>query len=289
MNFLNDGHQSKFTPHIILILLFGVVFMLIGQIGGMIVFDIIKYYIDLNYIVYDILMLILSFIFIDIVLYIYMKFVEKRMFSTLGFYKENRLFHFFKGFFIGALLFSTIILILFLTNHIRLDKNPTILTGYKAILPVVLIIPGWIIQGGTEEILTRGWILQTVNARYNKYVALIASSAFFGIMHLGNDSVSTIAIINIILMGLLFSVYSIKTNNIWGACGMHASWNFVQGNIFGLEVSGNNLFKYSLFKFNVNGNELITGGHFGPEASIISTAVITLFILYLIYKKKKAI
>ncbi len=285
MNFLTDANQSKFKPNIILVLILSVLFLFVGQIIGLKTLHFITSSVNLPYALNDFLMLSLSFIFISIIVFLYIKFIEKRPVFTIGFYKENKLKHFLKGFLIGGLLFSIIIFLLFITNHISLDRNPNILTGYKALLPVLIIIPGWIIQGSTEEILTRGWLFQAINTRYNKYIALSGSSIFFGLMHMGNNSVSTIAIINIILVGVLFSIYTMKTNNLWGACGMHASWNFVQGNIFGLEVSGNNLFKYSIFKFNVNGNEIITGGSFGPEASIITTIIIVISIIYFINNK----
>ncbi|NLY09286.1 MAG: hypothetical protein GXZ11_05240 [Tissierellia bacterium] len=78
------------------------------------------------------------------------------------------------------------------------------------------------------------------------------------------------------------------TDNLWYAAAAHGAWNYMQGTIFGQNVSGNNL-GGSLLKFDIVGkNQLILGGAFGPEASLVTIVIlIVASIMYLYYWKKK--
>ena len=127
--------------------------------------------------------------------------------------------------------------------------------------------------------------MNVLGARYNIALGLIISSTLFGALHLGNENVNYVALLNIILVGILFGLYVIKTNDLWGACGMHSAWNFAQGNLFGFEVSGINTSVGSLIDLNLTGSNFISGGQFGPEAGIAATIVLItgIFIVYRIY------
>ena len=129
--------------------------------------------------------------------------------------------------------------------------------------------------------------MNILGARYNINIGLFISSVLFGLLHLFNPNVNIVAILNIILVGYLFGLYVIKTNDLWGACGMHSAWNFAQGNLFGFEVSGLNVSVGSLFDFNLNGNSLISGGVFGPEAGLASTIILIMGIAFILLLDRK--
>ena len=129
--------------------------------------------------------------------------------------------------------------------------------------------------------------MNVLGARYNIGIGLFISSTLFGLLHLTNPNVSFIAVINIILIGIFYGLYVIKTNDLWAVCGMHSAWNFAQGNLFGFEVSGINVEVSSLMDLNLVGNDFISGGIFGPEAGIASTVVLLISIGILIYLDKK--
>ncbi len=78
-----------------------------------------------------------------------------------------------------------------------------------------------------------------------------------------------------------------KSNDLWAVCGMHTAWNFAQGNIFGFEVSGINVGVSSLIDLNLVGNNVISGGVFGPEAGLVATFVLlaSIIIVLKLYKK----
>ena len=128
-----------------------------------------------------------------------------------------------------------------------------------------------------EEILFRGVIFRFIDERWNMWVALLVSALLFGFMHISNDNAtwwSSLAIA--IEAGLLLGAAYKWSGTLWVPIGIHWAWNYTQGNIFGLAVSGANT-NETILATTVNGPDIITGGAFGPEASII-TVILGIFI-----------
>ena len=123
-----------------------------------------------------------------------------------------------------------------------------------------------------EEMILRGVIFRWIDERWNTGVALLISAILFGWMHISNDNAtwwSSLAIA--IEAGLLLGAAYKWSGTLWVPIGIHWAWNYVQGNIFGLAVSGMNT-GTTMLVTTANGPDIITGGAFGPEASIISVA-----------------
>ena len=121
-----------------------------------------------------------------------------------------------------------------------------------------------------EEMIFRGVIFRWIDERWNTWVALLISALLFGWMHISNDNAtwwSSLAIA--IEAGLLIGAAYKWSGSLWVPIGIHWAWNYTQGNIFGLAVSGNDA-GTTLLATTVNGPDIITGGAFGPEASIIA-------------------
>lgn len=235
----------------------------------------------------SLLITLFSFVFISLLVFFRVKVIEKRSFSSIGFNKNNWLKKYSLGFLIGLAMMSIIVLILLPFGYITIEKNPIQPVGVSAIASVLVILFGWIIQGATEEIVTRGWLLNILSTKYNIGVGLLISSTLFGLMHLTNPNVNYIAVINIILVGLFYGLYVIKTNDLWAVCGMHSAWNFAQGNIFGFKVSGLDVSVGSLIDLNLVGSDFVTGGIFGPEAGITATFILLASIGILLFIDKK--
>ena len=235
----------------------------------------------------SLLITLFSFVFISLLVFFRVKVIEKRSLSSIGFNKNNWLKKYSLGFLIGLAMMSIIVLILLPFGYITVDKNPIQPVGVSAIASVLVILFGWIIQGATEEIVTRGWLLNVLSTKYNIGVGLLISSTLFGLMHLTNPNVNYIAVINIILVGLFYGLYVIKTNDLWAVCGMHSAWNFAQGNIFGFKVSGLDVSVGSLIDLNLVGSDFVTGGIFGPEAGITATFILLASIGILLFIDKK--
>ena len=286
---INSYKNEKKSPNFIWAIILSLIFMYGGSLIGSLAT--VPLYLALlnvplffnNQDLLSLLITLFSFAFISLLVFFRVKVIEKRSLSSIGFNKNNWLKKYSLGFLIGLVMMSIIVLILLLFGYITVEKNPIQLVGISAISSILVILFGWIIQGATEEIVTRGWLLNVLSTKYNIGVGLLISSTLFGLMHLTNPNVNYIAVINIILVGLFYGLYVIKTNDLWAVCGMHSAWNFAQGNIFGFEVSGLDVSVGSLIDLNLVGNNVITGGAFGPEAGIISTFILLVSIGILLF------
>ncbi len=157
----------------------------------------------------------------------------------------------------------------------------------QSLIFVVAIIPFWILQGGTEELVTRGWLFPAVSAKSNIFIGILISSALFGALHLFNPGVTVLSIVNIILDGIFACFLMLKYDNMWVLAGMHGAWNFVQGNIYGIQVSGQGASTSILNYSSQSSVDLLSGGAFGAEGSIFATIVLIGCIAYLYWSLKK--
>lgn len=156
-------------------------------------------------------------------------------------------------------------------------------TGTRIDILIQLIT--FISVGFTEEYLCRGFIQHHL-LRFGPYTALIVTSIIFGLLHFSNPGVTVFAIINIILAGCFMGSVMYAFNSIHAAVGVHITWNWVQGAVFGIPVSGTDVSGY-FSTVVTNGNQIVTGGKFGVEGSIactIVTLILTLVFLRMAYK-----
>jgi len=108
-----------------------------------------------------------------------------------------------------------------------------------------------------------------------------------GKMHLGNSGVTVIAVINLILFGVFAAVVMIKQGNIWIVAGIHSMWNFVQGNLFGIQVSGLAKQNSVLSSDLIQDKAVINGGTFGLEGGLAVMIVLLIAIGVVLYKTSK--
>jgi hypothetical protein len=135
--------------------------------------------------------------------------------------------------------------------------------------------------GWNEELLSRGYHLQTMASGTNLFWGVILSSAAFGIFHIQNPSANWVSTAGIFLAGVYLAYGYLRTRQLWLPIGLHIGWNFFEGVVFGFRVSGLNI--YALTRITVHGPELWTGGAFGPEAGFIVLPALILgaFLIYL--------
>ena len=205
--------------------------------------------------------------------WLFQKFVNREPFTSIGLefsgYKDD----FVSGLFLGVGLIVLGFGTLYIFNFLSVASIQFSLIDqlfYLSLFAVVSL---------NEEIAIRGYILQNLSRSFNKYIALVLSSLVFMIMHIGNPNMSAVPLFNLFLAGLLLGVYCIHKNNLWFPIGAHITWNYFQGPVLGFEVSGNDV--DSIFIQSLNGSELITGGEFGFEGSIILTTFMIIGIIYL--------
>jgi hypothetical protein len=288
-----EAKKSKVLLNIVFAMIMAFMFIQVGMLLGTIVVHLIIALLVANGILaqnkelFTLLEHSFSFGFILLSVFFWVKFIEKRKIISMGFYKESWIKKYITGILIGLGLMSTVVLILFMLGDITVETKSLQPVGMAALINIPIIFIGWLIQGATEEVVTRGWLMNVLGAKYNITVGLVTSALLFGALHLMNPSINYIALLNIILVGIFFGLCVIYTNSLWLVCGIHGAWNFAQGNLFGFAVSGNKAGAGTLIDLNLVGNTNITGGEFGPEAGLVCSFVLLAATLILLLLKKK--
>ena len=205
--------------------------------------------------------------------WIFQKFISKEKFISIGLDFINYKNDFYQGLAVGTGLISIGFFTLIILNLTSIDLT------YFSIYDQIFYFFLFIVVSLNEEIAIRGYILHNLSQSFNKYIALIISSFVFMGMHLGNPNIGVLPLMNLFLAGIFLGVYRIHKNNLWFPIGAHLMWNYLQGPIYGFEVSGNKI--NSLFEQKLNGHEILTGGNFGYEGSIILTVflIISIFLM----------
>lgn len=134
----------------------------------------------------------------------------------------------------------------------------------------------------SEELLCRGYMQGLIKHRYGLRAAVWIPSLLFALLHLGNPGIlaTPLPLLNIFLVGIFFAMTREITGGLWFPIGFHLTWNFVQGNVFGLAVSGTE--GGSLMTSEVQGHPVISGGSFGAEGSLLTTIILLLACLFVL-------
>jgi membrane protease YdiL (CAAX protease family) len=143
----------------------------------------------------------------------------------------------------------------------QFDSLNVVVTSVLAFF-IIFIFVGW-----NEELLSRGYHLQTLASGINLFWGVVISSAVFGLLHLGNPNATWVSAAGIFFAGIYLAYGYTRTKQLWLSIGLHIGWNFFEGVVFGFPVSGLDI--YPLTRIQVTGPELWTGGAFGPEAGLI--------------------
>ena len=220
-----------------------------------------------------------------LVVVLYCRFAEGRSLFSMGFVRKDAWIHYLKGIAVGFVFFSTVYLTLIATGSVTFDG----LNSKASLAMLLLFFFGFVIQGAQEEILTRGYFMMSLSTRLPAIAAILISSFTFSVLHLFNSGFGLLAFVNLVLYGVFLAVYMLKTGNIWGVCAIHSVWNFSQGNLYGMPVSGMNILETSLFSSSlVEGKEWLSGGAFGPEGGVITSAVSILAIVLTLLLGKRS-
>ncbi|MBN2775311.1 MAG: CPBP family intramembrane metalloprotease, partial [Prolixibacteraceae bacterium] len=215
-----------------------------------------------------------------LVVWVYWVKIQKSNFISIGFNKKYLLKEIIIGLTTGIFLLSAVFVVLLLLNQIEIENIQFDTFSFINYLLIFIMV------GIYEELLIRGYFLGTFMNLTNKYIALIITAILFSLMHIMNANFSLIPFINIVLAGILLGVVYIHTRRIWFPMALHIIWNFLQGPVFGSEVSGGSTGE-TIFQIKTTGSDLLTGGEFGFEASFIMTGLMIglIIILERYYKK----
>ena len=227
--------------------------------------------------------MLLSDIVMMLIVFLFCRFIQKRKLRTLGFIKKGMLNEYGLGMLLGFAFFSVCVLLGVLFGGLKIEGiSPEFSIGI-----FVAYLLGYMVQGMTEEVLCRGYFLGSYARRYPVYAAVLANSLLFASLHLLNSGISVLAFINITLFGIFASIYFIRRGSIWGIGAFHSIWNLVQGNFYGIKVSGTPVGNTLFTTQAIAGKSLWNGGDFGMEGSLICTIALTCGIIFLYIRKNK--
>lgn len=230
-----------------------------------------------------VIVMLFSDIMLILVVLLFCRLIQKRRLRTLGFVKKDMLKEYGIGLLVGFVFFSVCVLLGLITGGLKFG-------GVSASFSIgffILYLLGYMVQGMAEEVLCRGYFLCSYARRYPVYAAVLANSLFFASLHLFNDGISVLAFINLVLFGVFASLYFVRRGSIWGIGAFHTIWNLVQGNFYGIKVSGMPLGNTLFVMEPVDGKGLFNGGDFGMEGSLICTLVYVIGIIWLFTRRNK--
>lgn len=230
---------------------------------------------------------IVQLIAITASVYIARRWLDKRSFASLGLeLDKHTLVDLLAGIGITFVQMVFIFAVMFAFNWVKFEGFAWEVDPLNTVIGGVLTFFGiYILVGWQEELLSRGYHLQTIASGTNLFWGVVLSSAVFGVLHLGNPNVTglnaLLISLGIFLAGVYLAYGYLRTKQLWLPIGLHIGWNFFQGVVFGFPVSGTD--SYRLTRISVQGPDLWTGGAFGPESGLIVLPALLLggFLIYL--------
>ncbi len=214
---------------------------------------------------------------------IYCRKIERRSLASMGFRKQGWFVRYLKGYAIGTIMLLLCALILWLMGDLDFAFAEEISVFY-----LLTFFVGFVIQGMSEEVLVRGYFMVSLNNSCHTAIAVGISSVAFAIMHLANPGITLLALLNLTLFGVFMAVYVLRTDDLLGACAIHSAWNFAQGNLVGIRVSGMAHLPTVAVMNPIGKESLFHGGDFGLEGGLIVTFVTLAAIVLTLFLPKKS-
>ena len=220
-------------------------------------------------------------------------FFSKAEHRRLGVYGigSSRRSDFFPGAFWGLVSLSALVLLLHSLHLLYFDAR--LLSGPSLFLYAAKWLFAFLLVGFSEEYMLRGYLQFTLtrgviglaekispsNARALAFsIAAVIMSLLFGAVHLTNNAENALGLLQVVLVGLVFSYVLWRTGSLWWAIGFHMTWDWAQSFLYGVPDSGN-LSVGRLFQTHIAGNPLLSGGIDGPEGSLLCIPILLLVVL----------
>jgi membrane protease YdiL (CAAX protease family) len=193
----------------------------------------------------------------------YVRIIERRPVDELG--ARAAVAETARGFIVGAALFAVTMGILVVVGVATVGRGD----GWRACVVGLLSSIG---AACLEETLMRAIFFRIVEESLGTFIAVALSAALFGLLHAANPGATGVSAMAIAVeAGVLLAAAYVLTRRLWMAIGLHAAWNFTEGGVFGASVSGTT--PYGLLHSRFSGPTLLSGGAFGPEASLVAVVV----------------
>lgn len=208
------------------------------------------------------------------------RFLDRRPFADLGFHLDRNWWTDLGfGLLQGALLMVIIFVVELAAGWVTVTGTLVTRQADTGFLPAILVpLVIFLAVGFYEELFSRGYQLQNlaegltwnlISPRAAIVIATLLSSAAFGVLHAANPNASVVSTVNLVIAGLHLATGYLLTGQLAIPIGLHITWNFFQGNVFGFPVSGVDYRSATVISIEQGGPDLWTGGAFGPEAGLV--------------------
>ena len=214
------------------------------------------------------------------------RFLDRRPFSAFGFHLgAGWWLDLFFGMILGALLMTAVFLVELGLGWVEVTGSFETQGGAPFVISILFPAATFLCVGLSEETVFRGYQLKNAAEGLNYpslgprgaiLLAWVLSSVFFAVLHADNPNATSISTLNIVLAGLMLGFGYVLTGELAIPIGLHITWNFFQGAVYGFPVSGLGDFGATLLATEQGGPELWTGGSFGPEGGLLIPAVMLL-------------
>lgn len=213
------------------------------------------------------------------------KFFEKLPFRSLGAsFSRGWLAHLVLGMGVGVIAFLIALVTTMVAAGIHISLNGSS-TGGEIAQTLVSTLVIFAVGAASEETLFRGYFLQTLLRSGHAQFAVAITAFLFASVHFANPDFSGLSWLNTLLAGVWFAIAYLKTRDLWFPFGIHLAWNWLQGPVFGISVSGiKDIASAPLFRATDTGPVWLTGGDYGIEGGLACTLALlisTVMIWYL--------
>lgn len=204
------------------------------------------------------------------------RFIDKRSFVSLGFMPENIVRDVVVGLAIGLGMMAVSLVVLWYFGW-AVPQAVVVFSWFALFLTGAAILANTV----TQEVLVRGYIQQGIQAQFGSVLAVILSAIVFTLLHIGAIKSAVVPTVNLFAAGILLGIAYAVSKNLWLPIALHFGWNFLQGPVLGLTLSGQSV-DSGWRVFRLEGPPIFTGGAFGLEGGLVATATTVLGITALL-------
>ena len=217
-------------------------------------------------------------------------FIQRRMkggIAAINLVPEGAARNYGVGILIGTVMFILFILVAVLSKTYAWNGLADPINWVMVLLFAIAFVG----QAALEEVVFRGFLLRFIGKRSSILLGLIVSAVVFSLLHLPGRETTLLVFINTFLLAALFSFLVLLTRSLFFPCGLHFAWNFVEMVVFNTPNSSERVatavFKTSYLSNNIH----LTGGTYGPEGSIFTTIIVSLFLIVtlILYAKNRGL
>ena len=232
--------------------------------------------------------LVLAFGTACLVILAWVRFVERRSLASIGLTRAKPLRTFLAGHLTGSVMVVAIVLGDWVCGAFGVGGYATAFQSPSDLGAIAVLLVCFAVQSSVEEIVFRGWMLSAIAAKFGVAAGVAVSTLMFALVHF-DPHAPVLFGATAILFSLFACAWSLRTGNVWGIMGFHAGWNWLTAVGFELTVTGLDVHEPALLvKLIPVGPAVLTGGKYGPEASIFCVVVLAVGLAFELIRRRIA-